>query len=455
MPLRLCLRRFASVLSLRALRPLIPLPLLGSTLVGAPVLGAPQPVGLAAEAPVGSGLHLRLNHRTRFEDRGGDLGNFDALFLRTELGARLDRGRWFLEGEVIDARILAEDEGPVNTTLVNAVEPVELVAGLRLGSGAGPRPELRLGVQTLDLGARRLVARNRWRNTTNTFVGARLDLPGTDGSRTIAFAFSPLRRLPDDEPGLREADVRVDRASSDRRFLGVFHAFRARPAEAYLFHLDEDGGPGGTTADRSLWTLGGRLYRDAGPGRWDWELEGALQWGELRTSVGALGTPEQDVLASFVHAQLGHTPEDRRRPRLSVEFDFASGDEDVTDGDANGFDALFGAAVGDLGPRGYWSLLPRRNVVVAGPRIDFELPRDLDATVRTRGAWLHRAGPGASTPLTDPGERWLGVQTELQLRWRPRGVPWFATAGFSRLDGEQATVNYVWLQGSIRLEGRY
>lgn len=429
------------------LRSLLPL-LVAGVLVLPAARGAQVPVDVRAQGS-GPGPGLRLHHRTRFEDRKGGLGRYDGFFLRTEAGFRLQRSRWFVEAELIDSRVLGARAGaPLNTTLVNAVEPVQALVGVRL-PGPGTRgPRLRLGLQTIDLGSRRLVARNRWRNTTNAFLGAHLDVPGPHGHRTTAFAVSPVQRRPDDRPGLDEADPVPDRGSTERLFLGIAHAFGSWPVDAYLLRLDEGDSGGSRTRDRRLWTLGARLLRGPALRMPDWELEGAVQWGRSRATTDPADTRDLDHRAGFLHAHAGYTFPGPW-PRAALEFDFATGDEDRTDGEEGGFDPLYGAAVGDLSMRGFWNLLPRRNLVLAGPRLDFDLPGDLAATVRSRGAWQHRAG--GRSALAVPGARRLGVQTEVQVRWRPRGVPWFATGGYGRFDGRAGDATYLWLQGSVRL----
>src|SRR3546814_2161136 len=72
------------------------------------------------------------------------------------------------------------------------------------------------------------------------------------------------------------------------------------------------------------------------------------QFGRARTGTAATA-PEQDVSAYFVHAEIGHQFDIAWKPRVSIEYDRASGDR--AGGGFGRFDSLYGVRRPDYGPR--------------------------------------------------------------------------------------------------------
>ncbi|MCV0414258.1 MAG: alginate export family protein [Brevundimonas sp.] len=69
-------------------------------------------------------------------------------------------------------------QGPLSSVgvgEVNALELVQAYAKIRLG--ARRERTLKLGRFTMDLGSKRFVSRQNFRNTTNAYTGARFDTP--------------------------------------------------------------------------------------------------------------------------------------------------------------------------------------------------------------------------------------------------------------------------------------
>ena len=348
-----------------------------------------------------------VQHRSRIEFVDGSLsGRLDdtaALYgARTSLQVGYDDRSWFFQAEVTDARVDAlSNEVRLNTALVNTFEPTQFLVGARLQQAGAEPAEFRAGIQTINVGSRRLVARNLWRNTTNTFLGFHARIPHANGGQTTAFAVSPLQRLPGDQAALRNSAFDLDEASLERRFLGLAHRFSGAPFDAYLLHLNEGDEPDAQTRNRRLWTLGARWKQPKNDLGWDVEVEGAAQWGKSRASGSAADLNDLDHRAAFFHGGVGRTFSGPLSWRVAMELDFASGDKNPNDGDEGGFEALYGAAVFDLGVRGLWSLLPRRNLVLAGPRLDVKRGKTMSARLRVRQAWLHEADgrTGAVGPM--------------------------------------------------------
>lgn len=111
----------------------------------------------------------------------------------------------------------------------------------------------------------------------------------------------------------------------------------------YIWH---DGGTGGMNAPRpanqSRHTLGGRAVKKFGAGgaRVDVTLEGYYQFGEIGPGANAAGGPKtMDIEAYAFHIDGGVTLPVPMQPRLSAEFNTASGNKG--DGKWGSFDQLY------------------------------------------------------------------------------------------------------------------
>ncbi len=144
-------------------------------------------------------LQFSIQHRIRYETldnvfRGSASGGDQVLAFRTTVFAQAAYESFRIGSEFIDSRIALDDAGtPVNTTLVNEVELLQ--AYLAWDSqdflGTGLQAYAKGGRQTLDFGSRRLVARNRYRNTINTFTGIDFDLQNTGNWQWRSFFVLP------------------------------------------------------------------------------------------------------------------------------------------------------------------------------------------------------------------------------------------------------------------------
>jgi hypothetical protein len=147
------------------------------------------PTAQAQEAPPTSGavseqddwpvLTISGEHRARYESLDPQyrplLGEDDrALALRTELVLEAEWPRWRFVGELMDARAeLNDTDSVLDTGVVNALEPLQLSATRTWTNlaGSGTDASLRIGRMTVDLGSRRLISRNAFRNTRNSYAG--------------------------------------------------------------------------------------------------------------------------------------------------------------------------------------------------------------------------------------------------------------------------------------------
>lgn len=377
--------------------------LAGAVLAAAFVSGQ----AIAAESPSPEALSDRLelsgSFRVRYESLSGQYrpgleGGDQLVSLRTTLQAKLDLDRVVLGGELTDARAYLSDAGgSVGTGEVNALEPSQVYLSLRLGGESADKApaEMTAGRFALDLGSRRLVGRNNFRNTTNAFTGLKFDWRTGAQGRLVAFYVLPHTRLPDSRADVLDNAARLDDESWKLRLWGVLYAFGASPlaanAEVYVLGLDESDASDRATRDRDLTTVGARIYRSPKSGRFDFEAEGAWQSGRTRGSTNPTDVTDLDVDAHFLHVEAGRKFASPWSPRLVAVFDKVSGDKNPADRQANRFDTLYGPRRSDFGPTGIYGPLGRSNIFSPGVRLELAPSKAWDGQVFYRALWLDEA----------------------------------------------------------------
>lgn len=387
-------------------------PLLAAALLAAPLLPAPA---LAQQAPaptlqqaIGDPDDFKLSGsvRLRFETldgqpRAGFRADEDQLTLRSTLFAEYDPGALRIGAELYDSRAWLTQPGTtLGTGEVNTFELVQAYIGADLDAPLGPGSKL--GVQagrfTLNLGSRRLVAADDYRNTTNGYTGLRADLKTASGISATAIYVLPQVRLPDDLPSLLSQDSQWDRESFDLQLWG---GLVARPAtlaggtlELGYFGLHERDAPGRPNRNRNLDSFSARVIRDPKPGQLDFEAEGVWQTGTIRAATAA-NAALLDVRAWFVHAEAGYTFPGKAKLHLSLEYDRTSGD--APGGKYTRFDTLFGMRRADLAPAGLYNAVGRANVSALGLRAELAPSPRWDLFAAYRPLWLANRRDSFST----------------------------------------------------------
>lgn len=345
--------------------------------------------------------------------------------LRTTLAVDYHDGPLQLLAEVWDSRVTgANTRTPVTTSEVNTFEPVQAFVAFDFGASLGRRSHLRVraGRYLLNIGSRRLVAADDYRNTTSGYTGLTIEATLRDRLDATLVYVLPQTRLPETPLALRAGRVELDRESFNLSLwggtVGLRDALAGAMLEATYFRLDERDAPGRPTRDRRLDTYGGRLIREPKPGHIDFELEGFLQSGTSSTSLSA-NAPVSFVAAGFFHADVGYTWVTPARPRLSIEFDWASGD--APGGRNTRFDTLFGMRRADFSPSGLFATLARTNIETAAVRVEAMPTPDVDVFALYRLVWLaDRTDAFATTGVRDisgASGRFAGDQIEARVRW--------------------------------------
>lgn len=281
-------------------------------------------------------LDFGLEHRTRFELRDDDyrqpeLVRDEQFLMRTRayLGVReiIDPFRFAIEFQ--DSRQFAS-QFPESNRDVDENDILQAFGELYFKDALGPgHPlSLRVGRMTLESVDRKIVARNRWRNTTNAFDGFRIQLgqPSADWQFDF-FAVMPVERR------LRQPD----RSDEEQWLYGLVGSWRRWSEivtlEPYYFILDQDS-KDPDTLDLEIHTMGLHAFGPIGKTRFDYDLDVAFQFGDN-------GPGSQCAFAGY--GELGYTFDHKWKPRLSFATTYATGDRDPDDADNERFNRIFGA----------------------------------------------------------------------------------------------------------------
>jgi hypothetical protein len=434
---------------------------------------APWRLRDAAGAP--AWLEFGVVYRLRLEQletnyRAASADDVTALMMCSLLNARASFAPAFVAVELQDARAYLADTPPLDTTSVNVLEILEGHIGLQRTSlfATGDVLDARLGRITMDVGSRRLVARNQYRNAINGFTGVDAQWTSPALHRLRAFAVVPVTRLPQKAEAIADNQIAVDQEDTDALFWGGFYSSPALlgPArvEMFVFGLHESDGDL-ATRNRRLLTPGLRIHAEPAPGQLDFQAEGAYQVGTSRATTAVDDTRDLDHRAFFGRAELGWSLQAPWSPRVVGQYDYASGDGDPDDGSNGRFDTLFGARRFDFGPTGIYGPFARTNISSPGARLEVAPSQAFDGFAAYRLYWLASARDAWTTAgLQDSTGRsgsFIGQQAEVRIRWHaiPKnldlevGAAHLLRGGFAveAPDGRQgpSTLAYVQVTGTI------
>jgi len=346
------------------------------------------PVGAVVAAPT---FRHAGSARARYEalsgqSRAGFKAADELMSFRTIVGGELDTGVFRFGAELTDSRAyLADRNTAVSNTEVNALEPSELYVGAdfeEFGAQAGRFK--------MNIGSRRLVSSDDYRNTGSSVTGVRLDGRVAGGWSGTAWYVLPDVRLPDDIDSILDNDIRLDTASGHAVLWGGIVTSPRRIAGGAMdltyVKFRESDAPGRPTRDRDLDTWSLRWFRDAAPGRWDYEFETMRQGGRSRTGTAA-SAALRTVDATFHHVRIGYQWDAPWKPRVAAEYDRSSGDSGSDR--IRRFDTLQGSRRPDLAPSGLYGQIARANISAPGVRL--ELTPNARTDVMATWKWLYLA----------------------------------------------------------------
>ncbi len=380
---------------------------------------APPPAPLQAAVGNPDWLHVSGLARLRVETladglRPGAPRDETVVMSRVTLMADIGDGPVHLIGEIWDSRVFnirADRLGPslVGANDINTLEPVQLHLRADLGApfGKDSHAMLTVGRMVLNLGSRRIIAADDYRNTTNGYTGVRLDLtPVKDLEATLVWTM-PQQRLPDAPAQAQASGFALDRENFALQLWGGIALWRRAAGNLNLelsgFQLSERDTPQLATRDRNLATIDARAFVPPAPGRFDVEIEGAWQWGRSRPGLNN-AVARAEVAAWYLHADAGFTFWGGWKPRLSAEFDVVSGDR--PGGKYTRFDTVFGMRRADFSPGSILGYIGRANLLAPGLRLEVEPGPRTDGFASVRAMWAEsRSDSFSQTGVRDPAGR--------------------------------------------------
>jgi hypothetical protein len=428
--------------------------LLGSLAFPRGIAIADDSLSLNAAIGLPDWFSITGEHRSRYETlnsqfRANSSGSDQILSLRTLVQTELHLNKNFkIKAELQDSRAELSDLGSrMNSSIVNTAELLQAYINWKTEDlfVKGSKSELRGGRFTIDLGKRRLVARNRFRNVIQGYTGIDWKLTAKDNSQIRALLALPVTRQPGDTASLLENKAKFDKETTDQILWGIFYSNLQLPmgnkGEIYIFGLHEDDGPNFATRNRDLYTPGFRLYRSPQKGKFDFELESVFQFGTSRATTSANDTKDLNHIAFFDHVESGYTFNAKWSPRFYLEYDYACGDGSPNDGTNEGFDKLFGPNVADFGPTSIYTAFTRSNLSSPGIRLQVQPDKNLKAYFSYRAFWLASAtdkwsGSSRLRDTTGNSGTFLGHQLLLRSQWQAHPNIKIAGGIAYRIDGD-------------------
>jgi hypothetical protein len=314
--------------------------LIVSTLLRAQQPSAPVPKRPSDYANQQFPRWLRLNgeYRVRFEGLGGNAfkpDNNDAYVLgRARVNTTILPTNWMkLQFQGQDGQVWGKNPKPDAPPFEDTFDVRQ--AFVEFGNVESSKLGLRVGRQELFFGEQRLIGHLNWTNTARSFDAIRASYRSTD-YRIDAFAASVVN--------LRDGSF--NRRTDGNNLHGVYTSFsKAVPkatVEPYVFWRLSRGvrSESGTTGKLDFKTVGLR---------WVGKLPANLDYGiEVAGQTGSLSV--DDVRAFAGHWVVGYTiPKIKTTPRAFVEYNYASGDRNPTDGRRGTFDQLYATGHDKIG----------------------------------------------------------------------------------------------------------
>lgn len=438
--------------------------------LAAPALAQSDPPARSADArsPFETALGVPENVRVsgsirpRYESLAnqfvaGRTGDDQILNVRSMLKVEVDAGPLTFVGELLDSRLINGDDGGGAAGEIDTLEPIQLYGKWtsRDAFAPGATLDLKAGRFAMDIGSRRLTARANFRSFVQSFDGVEAVWKTANDMTVRAFAVHPAGRAPSDIASALDNEVRFNPTFDNIAFTGL-HLDAPMPhdlrGEAYVFGLDEDDASDAPSRNRDLLTLGARLFREPSAGVFDLDLEYAHQTGTQRATNAALDITNLDHEASMMHIEGGYTFDAPWSPRVSLVYDYASGDASPTDLDSGRFDALFGDRSFELGPTSIWGALSRNNLSSAGIRVEVEPDSDSDALVMLRQVDLDEARDrfGNSGVVDPTGASGSDVGEQIEVRYRR----WLAKDVLRLSFGGAALFNGAFLENAPNATGQ-
>lgn len=199
---------------------------------------------------------------------------------------------------------------------------------------------LRAGRQPLNYGDQRILGNPQWSNPTRAWDALRLRY-AQDSWNLDLFTGSPVNFV---NNRWNQSDWFSTHETRNAMVSGIYLSTKSlvpwhKVSEFYLLNEQAEKAPGapgaplGASGKTNLWTLGTLMKGDPQKlHNWDYELEMAVQFGRVAGLNQAAFAGHWGTGYNFTHPW---------KPRLGVQYNYASGDSDPNDGSSNTFQNLF------------------------------------------------------------------------------------------------------------------
>ena len=390
-------------------------------------------------------LKLSGEFRARGEGRTGfnyQEGNDDAYVLtRVRFNVNLVPAPWldvFFQGQ--DSRVAGLDAGRPLGIFKNPADVRQ--AYVRFGRANG-LVKLTVGRQLLNYGGQRILGPLDWTNNSRNWDAVKLEL-GNARAKVDLFASSVVQADP-----LR----RLDHPRRGFNIHGAYGSLRKviphSTLEPYLLWK---------TGNASIWTGGARLASLPGAKAlrgFDYQVEGSRQWGSV-----AAANHQASAISLLGGRTIGtHT----WKPRVSGEYNYASGDTNPNDGKHRTFDHLLGTNhlfYGLVDAVGWQNMHNVRVGADAKPTMSVQVNVDYHWLwlASARDALYDVAGRATVRPRAGNMARSIGTELDATLMWTVN-KQWKAGGGVGHLfageflkqnsPGSGQTFPYVFAQYSF------
>lgn len=422
---------------------------------------------LQAQADMADWLSFGFEQQSRIQVldeqfRAGLDGGDQGFEWRNALTVDMDFDRFSIKTEIADMRTyLADEDSPLDSFFTNPLDILQLNVNIPVSGLFSEEDQgfIKIGRFTMDQGSRRFVARNRYRNTINSFAGIHAGLEKGNTSIELFYTRPTQRRVSGD---WIDNKPRLDEQSKDI-FWGAYFTTQlseqADMLQLYLLGADERRDrPANQRFD--VLTTGARLFRNPAAGKWHYDAEAVYQFGDAPAldAVSEL----RDHKANYFHFSVGYSFEATWQPRLSFIYHNGSGDKDPMDDESNELDHMFGVPRPDFGPTGLFRAFQRVNTKSPGLMLNLQPANNIDAYVRWQRPSLDEQAQGwRITRYRHPGglgETHLGDQLESRVRWHlldnkltiDGGYVWINAGPYMDLV-EKGNSQYFYLQTIVRL----
>ena len=285
----------------------------------------------------------------------------------------------------------------------------------------------KLGRQELSYGDERLIGAFEWNNLSRVFDAVKLRYQDED---FWADGFVSQVVIPDDN----NFNMSNEYDTFSGVYAGTSTMVKNQETHAYFLarnaSLDSPALQTGNlvplATPRDIYTLGTRWKSSPRAyGNWDYTLEGVYQWGRFKETAGSSSLDHEAFAGTLnVGYTLAKTP---GKPRLALEYNYASGDDDPLDGKHRTFENLFPTNHKFYGAMDFFSwqnmhngrlnfsVQPHKGVSVSFDVNSFWLADDRDFFYQANGQPRNGSGYGRNTGAG----KYVGTELGLVVTYSP------------------------------------